>query len=290
MDTMDLLKKLNAQTGLSLQLSEEDQNNPEISTKLQDLLHSICGENDKDFFFQQFLLGQLSSEETAAGRLRFHIEKNVNRVLFLVAFKTPYDDMSLSVLSSLETGNDILVEMDNHHIVLIRQCRNQQSEEDIFKIAASIVDAMGTEAMQAVRVSYDKMTSDFDQLSQSYRHAEVALHLGVTFKNGKRIHSYHDLGLEKLLYRISSEDAKEYLEENLPTFDFSTLDNEMRSTIKALFNNQLNIADTAKELYVHRNTLVYRLDKFQKLTGLDLRNFDDAIICKVAMILAEYTK
>ena len=78
--------------------------------------------------------------------------------------------------------------------------------------------------------------------------------------------------------------------ENLASFDFSALDNEMRNTIKALFNNQLNLVETAKELYIHRNTLIYRIDKFQKITGLDLRNFDDAIICKVAMILAEYLK
>lgn len=290
MNTNELLQKLNATTGISFSIPKEDMENPEVHAKLEELLSSANNGTDRDFYFQQFLLGQLTDEEVEGGRLRFHLEKNANRVLFLIAFKSPFDEMSLSVLSSLETGNDIIVEMDKHHIVVIRQYRSHQSEEDIYNVAASIVDALGTEAMQAVRVSYDKMSSEFRELSLSYKHAEVALHLGVTFKNGKRIHSYHDLGLEKLLYRISLDDAKEYLDENLPSFDFSSLDNEMRSTIKILFNNQLNIADTAKELYIHRNTLIYRLDKFQKLTGLDLRNFDDAIICKVAMILAEYTK
>ncbi|MCR4673765.1 MAG: helix-turn-helix domain-containing protein [Lachnospiraceae bacterium] len=290
MEALELLEKLNRETGLSFSLSKEELENPNITSKLKHVLSSVRGNNDRDFFFQQFLLGQLTSEEISAGRLKFHIEKSVNRVLFLIAFKSPFDEMSLSVLSSLETGNDLLVEMDQHHIVLIRQCRGVLSEEELYKTAASIVDALSTEAMQAVRISYDRMVSEFEQLVSAYKHAEVALHLGVTFKNGKQIHSYHDLGLEKLLYRISMEDAKEYLEENLPAFDFSTLDNEMRSTIKVLFNNQLNIAETAKELFIHRNTLIYRLDKFQKMTGLDLRSFDDAIICKVAMILAEYTK
>ncbi|MCR5546416.1 MAG: helix-turn-helix domain-containing protein [Lachnospiraceae bacterium] len=290
MEALDLLEKLNRETGISFSLTEDELENPNIISRLQQLLSSVHGHNDRDFFFQQFLLGQLSAEEITSGRLKFHIEKTTNRALFLIAFKSPFDDMSLSVLSSLETGNDILVEMDQHHIVLIRQCRGPLGEEDLYKSAASIVDALSTEAMQAVRISYDRMVTEFEQLVLSYKHAEVALHLGVTFKNGKQIHSYHDLGLEKLLYRISTEDAKEYLEENLPSFDFSTLDNEMRSTIKVLFNNQLNIAETAKELFIHRNTLIYRLDKFQKMTGLDLRNFDDAIICKVAMILAEYTK
>lgn len=290
MDTKELLRELNKETGIPFSLSEEDLENPDFASKIKELLSSFHGGNDRNFYYQQFLLGQLSHEEIEAGRLRFHQEKSANRVLFFIAFKSPHDEMSLSVLSSLASGNDIIIEMDQHHVVLIRQYRGIQSEEDNFATAASFVDALGTEAMQAVRVSYDKMTTEFEQLHLAYKHAEVALHLGVTFKNGKRIHSYHDLGLEKLLYRISNEDAKEYLEENLPAFDFSTLDNEMRSTIKALFNNQLNIAETAKELYIHRNTLIYRLDKFQKLTGLDLRIFDDAIICKVAMILAEYTK
>ena len=198
--------------------------------------------------------------------------------------------MALSVLSSLETGNDTLIKMDPHHVVLIRRSKAVLGESECYEIAASIVDALGTEAMTAARVSFDKTVIEIKQLISSYKHAEVAMHLGVTFKNGKRIHSYHDLGLEKLLYRISMEDAKEYMAENLSNFDFSALDNEMRNTIKALFNNQLNLADTAKELYIHRNTLIYRIDKFQKITGLDLRNFDDAIICKVAMILAEYLK
>ncbi|MCR4798187.1 MAG: helix-turn-helix domain-containing protein, partial [Lachnospiraceae bacterium] len=117
-----------------------------------------------------------------------------------------------------------------------------------------------------------------------------ALHLGVIFKNGKRIHSYHDLSLEKLMYSVPGEDAREYLTDNLSSADISALDNEMRSTIKALFQNQLNLADAAKDLYIHRNTLVYRLDKIEKLTGLDLRKFDDAVCCKVALILSEYTK
>lgn len=290
MKTKDLLEKINKETGLEFRLSEEDMVSPETEERLSALLSSVKTPENRDYFFQQFLLGQLKSEEVAAGCLKYHIEKSGNRALFLIAFKSPYDEVALSVLSSLETGSDILVEMDQHHIVLIRQSKAPLSEEECYETAASIVDALGTEAMAAARVSYDKSVAEFEELALCYKHAEVAMHLGVTFKNGKRIHSYHDLGLEKLLYRISMEDAKEYMAENLANFDFSALDNEMRNTIKALFNNQLNLAETAKELYIHRNTLIYRIDKFQKITGLDLRSFDDAIICKVAMILAEYLK
>ncbi len=290
MNTKDLLEKLNQETGLTFSLSEDELLKPEAEEQLIQLLSSIKTSDSRDFFYQQFLLGQLKAEDIAAGCLKYHIEKSVNRSLFLIAFKAPYDEVVLSVLSSLETGNDTIIEMDQHHIVLIRRSKAVLNEEEYHSIAASIVDALGTEAMAAARVSYDKTVSEVEQLSTAYKHAEIALHLGVTFKNGQRIHSYHDLGLEKLLYRISTEDAREYMEENLAAFDFSALDNEMRNTIKALFNNQLNLADTAKELYIHRNTLIYRIDKFQKITGLDLRNFDDAIICKVAMILAEYLK
>ena len=290
MNTRELLEKLNKESGLNFSLPEEELLSPETEEKLSAMLSFVKTVDNRDYFFQQFLLGQLSPEDIASGRLKYHIEKSVNRALFFIAFKSPYDEVALSVLSSLETGSDILVEMDQHHIVLIRQSKAVLNEEECYETAASIVDALGTEAMAAARVSYDKTVPEFEQLAQSYKHAEVAMHLGVTFKNGKRIHSYHDLGLEKLLYRVSAEDAKEYMTENLASFDFSALDNEMRNTIKALFNNQLNLVETAKELYIHRNTLIYRIDKFQKITGLDLRNFDDAIICKVAMILAEYLK
>ena len=290
MNAKDLLEQLNTETGLTLSLSEEDLAETSTSEKLQQLLDGVTRDRAKDDYFQQFLLGQLSREEAEAGRIRYHIEEAAFRTLFLIAFKAPFDELSLSVLSSLETGSDRLIEMDPHHIVLIRRLRNPLSEDELSGMASSVLDALGSEAMQAVRVSYDRCAEAFDEIPLLYKHAEVALHLGVIFKNGKRIHSYHDLSLEKLMYSVPGEDAREYLTDNLSSADISALDNEMRSTIKALFQNQLNLADTAKDLYIHRNTLVYRLDKIQKLTGLDLRKFDDAVCCKVALILSEYTK
>ncbi len=290
MDARELLKQLNDATGLSLSLSQEELAEEGTAERLHALLDGVAKDQTKDDFFRQLLLGQLSHEDAEAGRIRYHVENGVMRVLFLIAFKSPFDELSLSVLSSLETGSDTLIGMDAHHIVLIRRLRNALSEEEMTSMASSILDALGSEAMQAVRVSYDRCTDSFEDLSGIYKHAEVALHLGVIFKNGKRIHSYHDLSLEKLMYSVPSEDAREYLTDNLSSADISALDNEMLSTIKALFHNQLNLADTAKDLYIHRNTLVYRLEKIEKLTGLDLRKFDDAVCCKVAMILQEYVK
>ena len=291
MNTSELLKELNTATGLSLSLSEEELAQEETGEKLASLLQNLTDKKEgRDVFLQQFLLGQLSGEDVTAGRLKYHIEKSAVRVLFLIAFKAPYDELSLSVLSSLEAGRDTFVEMDAHHIVMIRQLKNPLSEQEISSMASSVLDALGSEAMQAVRISYDRCVEEFEELQLSYKHTEVALHLGVIFKNGKRIHSYHDLSLEKLMYKIPSEDAREYLADNFSSVDVSALDNEMLSTIKALFYNQLNLADTAKDLYIHRNTLLYRLDKIEKLTGLDLRKFDDAVCCKVAMILSEYVR
>ena len=125
-------------------------------------------------------------------------------------------------------------------------------------------------------------------LERSYKEAKMALLVGGIFENDRPIVNYNNLGIGRLIYQIPVEFCKLFLNEVFRTGSFEMLDTETMLTIQKFFENNLNVSETSRQLYVHRNTLVYRLDKIEKITGLDLRRFDDAIIFKVAMLVKRY--
>jgi carbohydrate diacid regulator len=136
-------------------------------------------------------------------------------------------------------------------------------------------------------VAFDHTVEDPELLPQSYQHAYLALEIGSLFFASETVLSYHRLGLEKLIFQLPEAACREFLSDHFANFDFKELDNESRSTIQAFLDNGLSIAETSRALYVHRNTLIYRIDKFEKQTGLDIRKFDDAMICKIGLMIAD---
>ena len=204
------------------------------------------------------------------------------RVLFLVAFFDAANEMTISVLKTIVTSRDELVMMDDRHMVIIKAA----SDMDIAEEAMSLSDVIASEAMVSARIAYDKPVEDMLELKKSLDNCETALKVSALLSADSRVVACDDLSFEKLLSSVSEEAATAFLSETVPGLDLSLIDNEMKNTISTLFENELNIADTAKALFIHRNTLVYRLEKFQKQTGLDLKSFDDAVICRTALILS----
>ena len=278
----NLLEELNKETGLHLEIADGEVEN-DTSLRLQELLLSVKDHTRKDLFWQNLLLGQLSREEMLLFSHRFHIDMSARRVLFLVAFSSDIDEMSESVLSTYAGTRDELVRMDERHFIIIH--RITTDDEDLRVVADTLYDMLSAEAMVSVRIVYDRPVSDIYELSAGLRHCEAALSIAVLFPGEMHVVSYDELSFEKLLFSVPEDAAMEFLLARAPGLDISNIDSEMMSTIGTLFKNELNLGDTAKELFIHRNTLVYRLDKFEKLTGLDLRRFDDAVVCRVALIL-----
>ena len=282
------LSDLSKKTGISFAITDSSLEDELLLKKLKDMITLCEGHDNRDYFFQQCILGQLSSDEIKEGISHFHIDSATYRVLFLIHFKVPYDDVALSILNSLyDPSTTVIIEMDPCHIIFSHQVKKAVSDSEIGEMAKSIADTLSAEAMLSVRVSYDKICDNLFQLASIYQELVVAMQIGQIFYASQSIYGFHDLGLGKLIYQVPREACISYLEDNLSQVDFRGLDAETMNTIHAFFESGLNIAEAARKLFLHRNTLVYRLDKFQKQTGLDIRMFDDAVTCRIGMMLAD---
>lgn len=286
-----LLEELEADTGIRFSIDENNNNNSDTIKKLSRLIHRFKGDENRGFFFRQFLLGQLSRDEIKEKRLLYHMDQNRPWTVFVIAFAKPYEPYVLRMISSLfAPGADHTVEMDRTHLVVVRQLKAPASDEEVKEMAEAIVGTLGTEAMLSVKVSYDRCCDDLSGLPLAYQHCNQAMEIGQLFLERQSVFGYHELGLGKLVFSLDPMVCREYLEDHLGSFDFKELDPETRNTIRVFFDSGLSIAETARSLYVHRNTLVYRIDKLQKQTGLDIRRFDDAITMNIAMLMDEYLK
>ena len=278
----DLLDELNRETGLHLEISDGKVEN-DTSLRLQELLLSVKDHYRRDLFWQNLLLGQLSREEMMLLSHRFHIDMSAHRVLFLVAFFSDIDDVAESVLSTYAGSRDDLIRMDERHFIILHRCMSE--DEDHRGMASTLSDMLSVEAMVTAKVAYDKPVADISDLPESLKHCEAALKLSQLLPGDMNVVAYDDLSFEKLLFSVPKDVAEEFLTTKARGLDISDIDSEMMSTIITLFKHELNLGDTAKELFIHRNTLVYRLEKFERQTGLDLRSFDDAVACRAALVL-----
>ena len=162
--------------------------------------------------------------------------------------------------------------------------------EQCVSVANTIVDMMNTEIMANVHVSYGNVVSEMKDVSKSYKEAKMALDVGKIFFGGKNVIAYNTLGIGRLIYQLPVPLCKMFIREIFEGKSPDDFDEETLTTIDKFFENSLNVSETSRQLFIHRNTLVYRLDKLQKSTGLDLRVFEDAITFKIALMVNRYLK
>ena len=180
--------------------------------------------------------------------------------------------------------------MDESNVILIKALDMGEGYEVIERTSEMIVDMMNTEAMMNVRVAYGTIVSELKDVSKSYKEAKMALDVGKIFYVERKVNSYSSLGIGRLIYQLPVNLCKIFIDEifgdNIPL----NFDDETLTTINKFFENNLNVSETSRQLYVHRNTLVYRIEKLQKSTGLDIRTFDDALTFKIALMVVNYMK
>lgn len=284
--TEKLLDELNQETGIRFSIQEDD--GPETAKVLTKLIRRYRGDHNTGFFLRQFLLGELSEDEVEEKSVIYHFDTDSNWAIFLLSFRQPYEPYMLRMISSLYVpGADHTVEMDKNHLVLVRELKTHISNDELKQMSETLVDTLGAEAMISVRVSYDECVDDFRQLTESYRNVCRADAIGNLFLEDRSVFGYHDLGTGKLVYSLPRDVCEEFLQDHLGDFDMQEMDAETRNTIKVFFDSGLSLAETARSLYVHRNTLVYRIDKIEKQTGLDIRKFDDAMIMKLCLQISD---
>ena len=178
--------------------------------------------------------------------------------------------------------------IDANNIALIKELKEVVSSEELENTAQSILDTINAETMLTVLIGLSSPANNIDELNNSYKEAQTALEVGKVFDEEKYILNYDNLGIGRLIYQLPIKLCELFLQEVFKKGDLTALDDETILTINKFFGNDLNVSETSRQLFVHRNTLVYRLEKIYKLTGLDLRKFDQAIVFKVAMMVHKY--
>ena len=175
----------------------------------------------------------------------------------------------LRSLFSSQNG-DYITAVDEKNIILIKAVERDASPESLELVANTIVDMMNSEAMLKVRVSYGTVVQELREVSKSYKEATMAMDVGRIFYAEKNVIAYSTLGIGRLIYQLPVNLCRIFIEEIFGGNQVYDLDEETLTTINKFFENNLNVSETSRQLFIHRNTLVYRIEKLQKATGLDL--------------------
>ena len=185
---------------------------------------------------------------------------------------------------------DFITAVDEKNIILVKEVKGTETYDELDKTAEVIIDMLNTEAMSAAHIAYGTIVNDIREVSRSYKEAKMALDVGKIFYSDKNVVAYNRLGIGRLIFQLPMPLCQMFIKEIFDGNSPDESDEVSLSTIYKFFENSLNVSETSRQLYIHRNTLVYRLDKLQKSTGLDLRIFDDAITFKIALMVVKYMK
>lgn len=260
--------------------------------QIQNLVIAYKERFDRNNFFQNLLLDNLLLVDIYNRAKKLRIEVSAPRAVFLVETKMEKDGIVNELLKGMfsSQGGDYITAVDESSVILIKALEADSTQEDLNTVAATIVAMMNAEAMMNVKVAFGTVVNELKDVSKSYKEAKMALDVGKIFYAEKNIIAYSTLGIGRLIYQLPVNLCRIFIEEIFEKDVPSDLDEETLNTINKFFENNLNVSETSRQLFVHRNTLVYRIEKIQKSTGLDLRNFDDALTFKIALMVVNYMK
>ena len=279
----NLLDQLQESTGLSLCLDPQVPADPQVTAgKLRDLLRLTKSSRDKHYFLRRYLTGQLDEDEIRSGFARHHMQASARRALLLVTFPEDLHEETRSILSSIFPRSQVSpLSMGRDRMLLIVKGK----PSSLSPMVSALLDTMASEAMIPVKVVYDNQTVTLADLPAAYQDLVTSLAIGKTFYPAEQVYESASLGLARLIFRLPEDVCQRYLQEHFLDYDFGRMDADTLRAIHTLFHNNLSLSETARQLFIHRNTLAYRLDKFQKASGLDVRNFDEAITCRIGMMI-----
>ena len=258
-----------------------------LSISIANLQLHCADRYDKASYLKNVLLGNVLpvNINLRSGELQLDVE--TPRVVYVV--QIPGNETGvIQLLQNMFPEQDFIINIDNKNIVVIKSLSTVDCPDFIEKTAHSIVDTINSELLLNVYVGIGTAVKSINDIAHSYSEARLAIEIGRVFDDNKCILSYGELGIGRLIYQLPSKLCELFLDEIFQKEGFEVLDAETLLTIDKFFENNLNVSETSRQLFVHRNTLVYRLDKIERLTGLDLRKFDDAVVFKVAALVRKY--
>ncbi len=260
--------------------------------QIQSLLVAYKERFDKDNFIKNLLLDNMLLVDIYNRAKKLHIEISVRRVVFIIETQNEKDSNALETVRSLFSSKtrDFITAVDEKNIILVKELKMNEGYPEMDKTANTILDMLNTEAMTKARVAYGTIVREIKEVSRSYKEAKMAMEVGKIFYSDKNVSAYSNLGIGRLIYQLPMPLCRMFIKEIFDGKNPEDFDDETITTINKFFENNLNVSETSRQLYIHRNTLVYRLDKLQKFTGLDLRVFEDAITFQIALMVVKYMK
>lgn len=260
--------------------------------QLQGLMVAYKERFDKDNFMKNLLLDNLLLVDIYSRSKKLHIPTEAKRTVMIVE---PYEgkdnNMQEAIRSYFGTsGRDFVTAVDENNVVIVKEIQDADSKAELEKVALGIKAHLEREGISRVHVAYGNIVNEIKEVSRSYKEAKMAMDVGKIFFEDRGVIAYSELGIGRLIYQLPIPLCKMFISEIFGGKSPDDFDEETLTTIHKFFENSLNVSETSRQLFIHRNTLVYRLDKLQKSTGLDLRVFEDAITFKIALMVVKYMK
>ena len=261
--------------------------------QVQSLLVAYKERFDKDNFIKNLLLDNLLLVDIYNRAKKLHIDTEAKRVIFIIETSHEKDSVALDNVRNLLGGKsrDFVTAVDEKNIIVVKELADKAGSRELEKMAKEMMEILRAESEDdKIHIAYGTVVNDIKEVSKSYKEAKLALDVGKIFFDEKDIVAYSTLGIGRLIYQQPIPLCKMFIKEIFEGKSPDEFDEETLTTINKFFENSLNVSETSRQLYIHRNTLVYRLDKLQKSTGLDLRVFEDAITFKIALMVVKYMK
>ncbi len=245
---------------------------------------------DRNSFVKNIILDNILPSDVLYKARELKLSIECSRIVMLIRSQKAIETSLVDILQSLfpDSAKDFVIRIDDRDVAVVHEIKPETTMSEILQAAQELHDTVTSEIMVKVSIGISTIVDAIPELARAYREARIALEVGKVFDTEKSIISYDNLGIGRLIYQLPTTLCELFLKEVFKKESIAVLDSETIYTIQKFFENNLNVSETSRKLFVHRNTLVYRLDKIEKLTGLDLREFDDAIIFKVAMMVNKY--
>lgn len=261
-----------------------------LAISLNSIVNLYDEKYDKSSFIKNIILDNILPSDIYIKSKELHFSNEVVRIVLLIKFFGKSDMVPFDIIQNMfpDKNKDYVISVGENDVVLVKEIKANYEMRDIEKMAKSIADTLGSEFYTKVSIGIGTAAESIKDLARSYEEAQVALEVGKVFDTDKSIITYENLGIGRLIYQLPTTLCEMFLQEVFKKGSLESLDRETLTTIQSFFENNLNVSETSRKLFVHRNTLVYRLEKIRKLTGLDLREFEHAITFKVALMVKKY--
>ncbi|MCQ2455197.1 MAG: helix-turn-helix domain-containing protein [Clostridia bacterium] len=247
---------------------------------------------DRANFIKNVILDNILPGDINLKARELYFNSDVSRTVILVRTLEQNDVLLYDILQNLfpDKTKDFIININETDIAIVKETRTGVESKDIENLASTIADTISGELFVHIVIGIGTTVDNIKDLARSFKDAQVALEVGKVFDTEKTIISYDNLGIARLIYQLPTTLCETFLKEVFKRGSIDSLDHETLFTIQRFFENNLNVSETSRKLFVHRNTLVYRLEKIKKITGLDLREFDHAIVFKIALMVNKYLK